>query len=187
MKKIVIILISFLLSFPVSAQKKIKASSPLELIYKIDRKIYGNSFSKHLKKVKEPIVDDIDRVFLADTVYVISRKDIDESSFCESIWSKKDSIEYRFHYHNQILHKGEGDFATDYILKLIKENKPLPNPSKAYNPNYDRPREPVGVRKIIRQKPDVYNYFFYKTYFDWDPAYLLQYEKDLFINKEKGR
>ena len=172
MKKVIIISMSFLLSLPMVAQKTVKSSSSLELIYKIDRKMYNNRSSKHFKKIREQIIEDIDKVFMADTIFIISREDIHESAFSELIWSKNDSIEYTFHYHDQIFHKDEGDFALDYILKRIKENKSLPNPLKVYEHNH----EPIEVRKIIRQNFNVYSYFIYETYFEWSPEILLQYE-----------
>ena len=183
MKKIIIISIALFLSLPMAAQRTVKASSTLELIYKVNRKSYKRAkFSKRLREIREQIASEIDKIFMADTIFIISREDIHESAFSELIWSKNDSIEYTFHYHNQILYKDEGDIATNLILKKIRENKPLSKLLKECDYDYDL----VTVIKIIRERPNIYNYFIYYTYFYWDPAYILhEYEQEQYNKARK--
>ena len=78
MKKLIIISIAFFLSLPIAAQRTVKASSPLELLHKIDRKAYTRGYYKGLPKVLQKVrmqmTSEINEVFLADTIFVISHR-----------------------------------------------------------------------------------------------------------------
>lgn len=182
MKKLIIISIAFFLSLPIAAQRTVKASSPLELLHKIDRKAYTRGYYKGLPKVLQKVrmqmTSEINEVFLADTIFVISHRNYDEVDYRELIWSKNDSIEYTYQLFNEKIYKRTSNYSeTRHILKLIKENKPLPNPLK----EYDKYHYPITVIKIVRKKSNIYTYSIHATHYYDNPAnWLHEHEQDLF-------
>ncbi len=75
-----------------------KADSPWEVLYKMDKKNYSHKPRHHAKihnRIrKEHLSEEIQRIFVSDTIYVVHSFSHGEGRYHEIIWSVSDSIRY---------------------------------------------------------------------------------------------
>ena len=75
-----------------------KADSPWEVLYKMDKKNYSHKPRHHAKihnRIrKEHLSEEIQRIFVSDTIYVVHSFSHGEGGYHEIIWSVSDSIRY---------------------------------------------------------------------------------------------
>lgn len=108
----------------------IKAYSPIELLYKIEKKYLYNGkrkarqSAKSHKETRQILTNKLSQIFSCDSIFLIRAKNTHESKYSELIWSHEDSIQYEYHYPTKELL-----IIRDPILKRIsldvKSNIPL--------------------------------------------------------------
>lgn len=136
-KVIVIIFFSFVFSLrstnmigqekiQIRYKTTIKASSPLDLLYKMQKKNFLLKKPGIMKKPRLKFSDDISKIFSSDTIYLIGFLDDETCSYEELIWSREDSIQYYCQYQFGVFDlKRNSNFWMTEMLPVIRSNVPL--------------------------------------------------------------
>lgn len=172
-KVIVIILLSFVFSIrstkmigqeriQIRYKTTIKASSPLDLLYKMQKKKWLIGKPGIMKKLRLKYSDEISKIFSSDTIYLIGLYSYDNSCYDELIWSKEDSIQYYYQFGVFDL-KRNYDCGMTEMLPVIRSNVPL-----YYSSPMNRYRDPVLIYRIYRKEENKYNIIIDRTDYDYE-------------------
>ena len=138
-----------------------KADSPWEVLYKMDKKNFGHDLNHKAifrnKIRREHLSEELQRIFVSDTIYVMHAFHYVEGEYWDIVWSASDSIQYVSRRRNGMIYVTKYDDQEDY--EVISDFNP--NSSfLQYNHNilYDANDciQYVTLYRIYRKSANIY-------------------------------